>query len=271
MEPPPALTTHTGKISAIERPPQGRNFDVVIVTAARGRFVCKTGDTEAKIKELAEEAGVLTALADCAATEGFAPRFVAREGDYFLFTCIEGTNLAVVTAQAAGDPARRLRLMAEFGAALRVIHGWTPAAAAFPRPDDWLTETADRCVQNVAAGWTTGTLAHHSIFDGRDAADVAEEIKARRGEYENDIVFCHGDWCLPNALVRDDVIVGAIDWSGGGWADRRFDLATALWTIRYNVGDDPAREAYLRAFLQAYGYPGGVDSLNFFEALYTLF
>jgi aminoglycoside 3'-phosphotransferase-2 len=66
--------------------------------------------------------------------------------------------------------------------------------------------------------------------------------------------------------TSDPAIVGLIDWSAGGYADRRFDLATACWSIRYNLSD----EAYVKTFLHAYGYQASPESLRYFEDLYFL-
>ena len=40
------------------------------------------------------------------------------------------------------------------------------------------------------------------------------------------------DWCLPNVLANNGRLTGAIDWSNGGYADRRYDIATGLWSLR---------------------------------------
>lgn len=268
---PASLRERTGEIIAVERPAQGCNFDVTIVTAAKGRFVVKTGDTPEKIADLEKEARVLSALEHYRL---FVPGFVARDESRFLLTCIEGVNLAVLFAEAAGNTARRQHLALQFGQALRSIHDWTPD---LPRPADWRGDARRRCAENVASGRIAGPLACDSIFDGQDADAVLAgtlAAEAPRAPFEHEIVFVHGDWCLPNALAaaQGDSLVGAVDWSAGGYADRRFDLATGLWTIRYNTqdADDPARKAYLRTFLDAYGYAESVESLAWFEALYVL-
>jgi aminoglycoside phosphotransferase len=65
-------------------------------------------------------------------------------------------------------------------------------------------------------------------------------------------------------------VTGAVDWSWGGYADYRFDLATGLWSLRYNLGDDAAIDRYLASFLEGYGYADSADSLALFEAIYAL-
>ncbi len=83
----------------------------------------------------------------------------------------------------------------------------------------------------------------------------------------DDTVFCHGDYCLPNVLVDPGGrAVGAIDWSDGGYADRRWDLATACWTIMFNLHS----RDYIQPFYEGYGYAGPPEDLDLFEALYAL-
>jgi aminoglycoside phosphotransferase len=254
---------YTGTLYNASRPHQGCNFDVTLLNAERGRFIVKTGDTPWKIEELAKEARVLTALAPY---QPAVPGFVARAGDHFLFTYLDGVNLAVTVAEQTSATARR-HLAAEHGRFLRRIHSWT---AALPRPSDWLADAVHLCEQRVESGEVTGLVTSHSAHTGWDAAEVLAYLRREQAAVITALVFGHGDWCLPNSLVEDGSVTGAVDWSAGGYADYRFDLATALWSLRFNLRDDPATADYLAAFLSAYGYEGDIESLAFFEGIYAL-
>ncbi len=63
-------------------------------------------------------------------------------------------------------------------------------------------------------------------------------------------MLIHGDYCLPNVLVKDGRLSGLIDLGGAGLGDPQDDLAAGVWTLRYNYGQGHARE-----FLDAYGWP----------------
>lgn len=259
---PDSLLARTGPIEAIEWPAQGMNFEVAILTAARGRFVLKVGRTPEKIAELDRESGVLHRLRDRAPFVA-APvgRAVAGDSGLFLFTCIEGETL--VEALARADPPGRHALLAAYARTIRGIHGWTPD---FPRPADWLGDALERAARNVAAKLIPNPLPARYGFAGADPRALLAGLQRRRAAITPDIVFGHGDTCLPNAIVRDGAIVGMIDWSGGGYADRRYDLAATCWSIGYNLGD----AAYRETFLNAYGEGGAPADLDFFEALYVL-
>ncbi|MGH2347494.1 MAG: phosphotransferase, partial [Chloroflexota bacterium] len=252
-----------GPILATEMPPQGSAFEVAIVTTSRGRFVIKRGPTAETRAELAEESHVLKALRGerpfIAAPVGFIP---GADTDTFAFTAIEGETM--LSALKRANEAERHAFVARFGAALRRIHGWTPP---LPCPDDWLrmiiTREQARMEELPVGSVIRGT---HTRFDGQHARRIATDLRAWGSRITTDIAFGHGDFCLPNVLVRRGAVVGVIDWSRGGYGDRRFDLATGLFNLRYNVGD----AAYLTTFLRAYGYEEPVETLRMFEALHAL-
>ena len=260
---PAELAATLGPILTVETPPQGSAFQVVIVMTSRGRFVIKRGTTLATRAELAEESRVLQALQGewpfVAAPVGFVPE---ADTETLAFTYIEGETLLAALQRA--DEAEKHVLVARFGTVLRRIHGWTPP---LPRPDDWLSMMIAREQARMAAQPAGAVISGtHTRFDGRNARRVATDLRAWRPRVTTDLAFGHGDYCLPNVLVRRGAVVGVIDWSRGGYADRRFDLATGLFNLRYNLGD----AAYLTTFLRAYGYEEPVETLHMFEALHAL-
>jgi aminoglycoside phosphotransferase len=194
-----------------------------------------------------------------AAPVGFVPE---ADMEMFAFTYIEGEAM-LAALQRAGEADKHV-LVARFGTVLRQIHGWTPP---LPRPDDWLSMIVAREQSRMAAQPAGAVISGtHTQFDGRDARRVANDLRAWWPRVTTDLAFCHGDYCLPNVLVRRGAVVGVIDWSRGGYADRRFDLATGLFNLRYNLGD----AAYLTTFLRAYGYEEPLETLHMFEALHAL-
>lgn len=260
---PGEILIYTGQPYTVERPAQGMNFEVYILSTARGRFVLKIGGTPDKVAELENESRILDKLRR---EHPFVAQpighVVQNDVGMFLFTCIEGENM--LDALARADSAGRHHLIAQFARSLRRIHDWEPP---FPRPDDWLGESLRRAEQNVATGAVANPIQHRGQFGGVDPRALLEEMVCRPAHFEHDLVFGHGDYCLPNALVRDNTIAGVVDWSAGGYADRRFDLAMAGWSImHHNLRDTEYRDTFLRTY--AYAEPAG--TLRYFEALYVL-
>ncbi len=52
---------------------------------------------------------------------------------------------------------------------------------------------------------------------------------------EEDLVFTHGDFCLPNFVINDRQINGIIDWERGGISDRYQDIALFLRSFDLNT------------------------------------
>ena len=48
----------------------------------------------------------------------------------------------------------------------------------------------------------------------------------------------HGDCCLPNILVKDNIVVGFIDLGDSGIGDPWQDYAWSIWSLEYNLKTD---------------------------------
>jgi aminoglycoside phosphotransferase len=259
---PEEILARTGRVLSAERQLIGEGSFVYVLSAERGRFVLKRDRRPEQVALREREARVLAALRDRRPFVAGLLAHTERDGErFFLFTYLPGEDM--VHALQRGGLEERHQLIVEFGRTLRRIHSWQPD---LPRPHDWLGNALERATRNVSAGVIPNPIAADSAYDGQDARRLLARLSAGRAGLENDIVFCHGDYCLPNVLVEAGRAVGVIDWPDGGYADRRYDLATALWTIGFNLH---SRE-YVRPFLDGYGYGGLVAGLEFFEALYVL-
>jgi aminoglycoside phosphotransferase len=260
---PEQLAASVGQLDSVESPPQGTASQVSILSSAYGRFVLKVAYLPPMVNMLVNECSILTALRQ------YTP-FIAQplgdaqgdQGHAFLFTCIEGEPLHVVLSRSDVDECHHL--IKQYAQALHRVHSWTPD---LPQPADWLTQTLQWVGANIQARPRDACVAGtNSRFDGRDARLLLAELQAQRPRLSNDLTFCHGDYCLPNVIIRRAQVLGVIDWSLGGYADRRFDLATALFSMRL-IWPSPD---CLSTFLQAYGYSESLQTLDFFEALHAL-
>lgn len=81
-----------------------------------------------------------------------------------------------------------------------------------------------------------------------DSAKTLAELLATAPE--EDLVYTHGDYCLPNIMIDEELgnVVGFVDLGHAGIADRYHDLALCLRSMQYNIGKD-----YSQIFLEAYG------------------
>lgn len=264
LELPPEFHRRTGHLLAAELSAWSNVFRVWLLTGERGRFVLKIGDNPTAAAELEAEARLLAQLSIYAPFVA-SPLARATVGDdaWFLFSYLDGRNLCEGVKEAA-TPRERTALVAEFGRTLRAVHAWKPN---LPHPANWLAEAVAGSERNVATGRVPDPVEEPCFRTGARTADLLAELREGLPRLEPDIVFSHGDWCLPNAIVRDGRIIGAVDWSRGGYADRRWDLVTGVWTVLFTTGD----RSLGTVFLDAYGYRKPASSLRWFEALWTVY
>jgi aminoglycoside phosphotransferase len=90
--------------------------------------------------------------------------------------------------------------------------------------------------ENIAVG-----LVDEAEVDARGRAEDAPGLLRWLVEHRpaaEDLVFTHGDYCLPNILINSEHsgISGFIDLGRAGVADRYQDLALAARSLTYNFG-----------------------------------
>jgi aminoglycoside phosphotransferase len=84
---------------------------------------------------------------------------------------------------------------------------------------------------------------------GLAPAKVLKWLHAKRGIIR-ETVFTHGDYCLPNVIVREGRLSGVIDWGIAGIADKHRDFMAVRESIEHNLGD-----VWVDRFFEAYGEP----------------
>ncbi|MDF2700358.1 MAG: hypothetical protein K0Q49_1916 [Haloplasmataceae bacterium] len=78
---------------------------------------------------------------------------------------------------------------------------------------------------------------------------IISELKSNTNYEFNDLVFVHGDACLPNFIINHHELTGIIDLGAAGIGDRYEDLALCTWSILYNFKD----MKYVILFFEEYG------------------
>lgn len=166
--------------------------------------------------------------------------------DYQYLLTSEIQGLMACDDYFSGDPSRLVVLLAE---GLKQIHSVPFSDCPFDRRlENKLKLARERVSKNLV---TEEDLDPER--EGCKIPDLLAELEAKRPSSE-ELVFTHGDYCLPNILVDParQVIAGFIDWGMGGVADRYQDLALAARSIIYNnIGKE-----YLPLFFSTYGLPG---------------
>jgi aminoglycoside phosphotransferase len=149
------------------------------------------------------------------------------EHDYLLISEISG--LPASDDCYKPEPEKTIKQLAD---GLKMIH-------ALPIIDCPFDSTFDRKIE-LARFRVEQNLVDETDFDderlGRTAADVFAEVLAARPDKE-DLVFTHGDFCLPNIILENNRLNGFIDWGRAGIADRYQDVALLSRSIMDNLGE----------------------------------
>jgi aminoglycoside phosphotransferase len=154
-------------------------------------------------------------------------------------------------------------LVEAFAANLRLIH-------ATPIDDCPFDLRLDRLLELAEDRAELGLVDESEFYEEHQrwsALDLIDELRDRRPKTE-DLVFCHGDYCLPNVLLNEDTLAlgGFIDWGMAGISERWRDLAIAMRSIEYNLD-----KRCSKIFLRAYGVPLNERLKKYHQALYEFF
>ncbi len=159
-----------------------------------------------------------------------------------------------------GQPARLVAVLAE---GLAQFH-----AAALVRlcPFDFGIEAA---LTHVRSRASAGLIDPESDFHPEHRHLSVEAALAQLElltPVDEDLVVCHGDYCLPNVMLGPEgTVTGYLDLGELGVADRWWDLAIGSWSVTWNLG--PGWEGH---FLSSYGVEPDSDRIRFYRLLYDL-
>lgn len=177
--------------------------------------------------------------------------------DHLLLSEISGTNAADLATTF--DKADLTKLLAQ---GLRMFHETSIENCPFDRSLDIEIETARFNVEH--------NLVTEDDFDeirhGESAKVLFQQLLFRKPENE-DLVFTHGDYCLPNIIIVGRDIAGFVDLHRAGIADRYKDIALAIRSIRRNLDYDLES-----VFLNEYGITSpDVEKIEYYMLLDEFF
>lgn len=161
-----------------------------------------------------------------------------ESNEYLLLSEVAGLN--------ASDKAYETmlpQLMEQLAVGIKAVHAVDVTDCPFNRTLGKVLEEARRRTEQG--------LVDEEDFDeerqGLGAAALYQQLLDSRPQ-EEELVFTHGDYCLPNIILDNGKFSGLIDWGRAGIADKYQDLALAVRSIAHNFG-----ERHVSAFLEAYG------------------
>ena len=156
----------------------------------------------------------------------------------------------LLTARAEGEDATHtdflsnpVRLATVMGESLRALH---ETDARDCPVQDRMGEYLALADQNYAKGHCDLSLfgEKHPFASAADAHNVLCE---GRSLLKNEVLL-HGDYCLPNIMLKDFRITSFIDVGNGGVGDRHVDLFWGAWTLWFNLKTDRYRDRFFDAY-----------------------
>lgn len=181
----------------------------------------------------------------------FFSKFQGRE---FLMTSEIKGDVSMI-AETDEDKLRNIKILAQ---GLRLIHSIDISNCSLQKPLNYLLHTAELRLKEG--------LVKNKEFDkrwsNRDPENLLNQIKNVK-IHQIELVFTHGDYCLPNIIIDNGELSGFIDLAYAGVNDRYFDLAAVIWSIGFNFG-----ETWIQPFLEEYGIQNiDWDRVRFYQML----
>ncbi len=105
-----------------------------------------------------------------------------------------------------------------------------------------------------------------------NAMELYEYLRDNRPEEEE--VFIHGDYCLPNVFFENNDVTGYLDLGYSGIGDRWQDIALAVRSIRHNLEDIGKEELYSSMydiFFEELGIEPDKEKIKYYILLDELF
>ena len=164
--------------------------------------------------------------------------YESLEKDWMLSLAIPGQDC--LDSRYLSDPQRLCDTTAQL---LRWLHSMPTLGCPVHRTADYLANARHNFLQQ---------RYDTSLFPdnwGYASAEEAWQEVERNGQYLAADTLLHGDYCLPNIMLRNWDFSGFIDLDAGGLGDKHIDLFWGMWSLNFNLKTD----RYCQRFLDVYG------------------
>jgi kanamycin kinase len=215
----------------------------------------KTGPADAAVPLRAEAPRLRWALAAGLPVPRVVAACGAGQAEWLLLEALPGQT--AIDPSLRADPESLVPILAN---GLRRFHETPAVDCPFPFS---AADAIARVRRRVAAGQVRPDEVHEDHQHWSPPQALAE-LERLRPDSE-DLVVCHGDYCLPNVLITGGTATGFVDLGELGVADRWWDLAVGSWSVTWNLG--PGWEDL---FLASYGVERDDRRMAFYRLLYDL-
>jgi kanamycin kinase/aminoglycoside 3'-phosphotransferase-3 len=84
---------------------------------------------------------------------------------------------------------------------------------------------------------------------------------------EEELVFSHGDYCLPNVFFDNEKVTGFIDLGNAGISDKWEDIASCIRSLEINLKS----KEYTNVFLECLNIKPDYEKINYYSLLNELY
>lgn len=164
--------------------------------------------------------------------------YISLEEDWLLTVKVDGEDAS--SEHYLKNPKRLCQVLAENMLALHQL-----VANDCPVQD----KTA-AYIKTVEKGYQQGRfdrnylLSHQRWMTNSDAYKKVQEFSK---DLDSNTLI-HGDFCLPNVMLKDWQFQSFIGWDSAGLGDKHIDLYWILWSLRRNLGTDQFRDYFLDCY-----------------------
>ena len=189
-----------------------------------------------------------------------------EDTDILMTSAVEGAVLSELLAADNSTADSQLELAGEAARQLRRLHDIPIDECPLDQRLDVKFARAQKNIEYKLLSDTDEEFARQ--HNGKMPIDVYNELLGSRGN-NCDLVFTHGDACMPNMIINNGAFAGFIDLDGAGIADRYTDISVFFRSFEYNC----RVPADLRStFYDAYGIDSlDADKMRFYLLLDDLF
>jgi Aminoglycoside phosphotransferase len=188
------------------------------------------------------------------------------ENFYLLMSKVDG-EMACSEIKLS-DPEGAVRLLAE---GIRMFQKIPTAGCPRVRDVDAMLKSA---LKNIESGdmddhdWSWDLTAD---LDLTTTAAVYDYL-VKNAPRDEELVLAHGDFCLPNVMLKDGRVEAFIDLGYSGISDKWYDIMQCRWSIRYNLRlkEGIFTHEYDALFFDSLGVTPDEEKLKYYEILSTL-
>jgi kanamycin kinase/aminoglycoside 3'-phosphotransferase-2 len=179
-----------------------------------------------------------------------------EDTDFLLLSALRGVDASGIFLKKDISP-----VIEQLTVGLKTIHRLPIDNCPLDERNDYKIELARKMVEN--------NLVDEDDFDeinrGKTAENLFRELIAS-APGDEDLVFTHGDYCVPNIILENGNLSGFVDWGNAGVADRFQDLALLTRSVRYNFGAE-----YEDKVFEIYGIEPDPKKIRFYRLLDEFF